>query len=116
MPYVINKRCTGKDTACVEACPFDCIYPKKSASSTRPLFFIDAEQCTDCGACALVCPESAITPSAEFGRYADAVARSNRTRRKTHISVVPAEELPAEMTACQIILNEWVETFVASHV
>ena len=116
MPYIIDKRCTGRDTACVEACPFDCIYPKKDASPARQLFFIDTEQCTDCGACASVCPESAIAPAAEFGRYAGAVARSKRTPRETHINVVPAEGLPAEMTACQIILTEWVETFVASHV
>jgi ferredoxin len=116
MPYTINRDCTGKDTACVEACPFDCIHPKKAAFSARPLFFIDAEQCTDCGACALVCPESAIAPAAEFGRYVDISAPKKRTRRETHVSVVPTEEIPDEMTAYQIIFNEWVETFVASHV
>lgn len=115
MPYTIDTRCTGKDTACVEACPFDCIYPRIEASSPGPLFFVDAEQCTDCGACAVVCPESAIAPAAEFGRYVNPAARSKRARRETHVSVVPAEA-QAEMTTSEIILDEWVATFVASHV
>ena len=30
MPYVIAEPCIGvKDTACVDACPVDCIHPKK---------------------------------------------------------------------------------------
>jgi NAD-dependent dihydropyrimidine dehydrogenase PreA subunit len=40
MTYVIAEPCIGtKDTACVDACPVDCI---------------------DCGACVPVCPVSAI--------------------------------------------------------
>ena len=74
------------------------------------------DHCTDCGACALVCPESAIAPAAEFGRYVDASAPKKRIRRETHVGVVPTKELPDETPAYQIILNEWVDTFVASHV
>ena len=61
--------CIGtKDTACVDACPVDCIHPKKDTQyeDGRPGFdvvdqlFIDPVECIDCGACVPVCPVSAI--------------------------------------------------------
>lgn len=69
MTYVIAEPCIGvKDTACVDACPVDCIYPKKNATydDGRPGFddvqqlYIDPIECIDCGACVPVCPVSAI--------------------------------------------------------
>ena len=66
MPYVIAEPCIGvKDTACVDACPVDCIHPRKNeapfdGSSQR---FIDPVECIDCGACVPVCPVSAIFAS-----------------------------------------------------
>ena len=79
MSYVISTTCTGEDNACVEACPYGCIHPtgKNSAADageialeTQAPYCIDPEQCTHCGACALVCPQSAIAPAAAFGYYA----------------------------------------------
>src|SRR4029077_3767885 len=57
-----------KDTACVDACPVDCIHPKKGTTydDGRPSFdevsqlYIDPIECIDCGACVPVCPVSAI--------------------------------------------------------
>jgi NAD-dependent dihydropyrimidine dehydrogenase PreA subunit len=69
MTYVIAEPCIGvKDTACVDACPVDCIHPKKNTSydDGRPSFdevsqlYIDPIECIDCGACVPVCPVSAI--------------------------------------------------------
>jgi NAD-dependent dihydropyrimidine dehydrogenase PreA subunit len=69
MTYVIAEPCIGvKDTACVDACPVDCIHPKKSTTydDGRPSFdevsqlYIDPIECIDCGACVPVCPVSAI--------------------------------------------------------
>src|SRR6478735_12032544 len=69
MAYVIAKPCIGvKDTACVDACPVDCIHPKKGTTydDGRPSFdevsqlYIDPIECIDCGACVPVCPVSAI--------------------------------------------------------
>jgi NAD-dependent dihydropyrimidine dehydrogenase PreA subunit len=57
--YIIAEPCIGtKDTACVDACPVDCIHPKKDAKyeDGRPGFeqvdqlFIDPVECIDCGA------------------------------------------------------------------
>ena len=69
MAYVIAEPCIGtKDTACVDACPVDCIHPKKNTTYNdgRPGFdevsqlYIDPVECIDCGACVPVCPVSAI--------------------------------------------------------
>ena len=69
MAYVIAEPCIGtKDTACVDACPVDCIHPKKNTTydDGRPGFeevpqlYIDPVECIDCGACVPVCPVSAI--------------------------------------------------------
>ena len=63
MAYVIAEPCIGtKDTACVDACPVDCIHPKKDepAYETAEMLYIDPVECIDCGACVPVCPVSAI--------------------------------------------------------
>ena len=52
MAYVIAEPCIGtKDTACVDACPVDCIHPKKdeAAFATAELLYIDPVDCIDCG-------------------------------------------------------------------
>ena len=44
MAYVIAEPCIGtKDTACVDACPVDCIHPKKDeeAFATEEMLYID---------------------------------------------------------------------------
>jgi NAD-dependent dihydropyrimidine dehydrogenase PreA subunit len=64
MAYVIAEPCIGtKDTACVDACPVDCIHPKKDDGGKHGAveqLFIDPVECIDCGACVPVCPVSAI--------------------------------------------------------
>jgi NAD-dependent dihydropyrimidine dehydrogenase PreA subunit len=63
MAYVIAEPCIGtKDTACVDACPVDCIHPKKDEDgyADSDQLFIDPVECIDCGACVPVCPVSAI--------------------------------------------------------
>jgi NAD-dependent dihydropyrimidine dehydrogenase PreA subunit len=63
MAYVIAEPCIGvKDTACVDACPVDCMHPKKdeSAFADSEMLYIDPVECIDCGACVPVCPVSAI--------------------------------------------------------
>jgi len=63
MAYVIAEPCIGtKDTACVDACPVDCIHPKKDEPShaTEAMLYIDPVECIDCGSCGPVSPVSAI--------------------------------------------------------
>ena len=63
MIYVIAEPCIGvKDTACVDACPVDCIGPKKDSAGfgEAPQLYIDPVECIGCGACVPVCPVSAI--------------------------------------------------------
>jgi len=63
MAYVIAEPCIGtKDAACVDACPVDCIHPRKEEDgfATSQQLFIDADTCIDCGCCVPACPVSAI--------------------------------------------------------
>ncbi len=63
MAYVIAEPCIGtKDAACVDACPVDCIHPKKDEAKHGEveMLYIDPVECIDCGACVPVCPVSAI--------------------------------------------------------
>jgi NAD-dependent dihydropyrimidine dehydrogenase PreA subunit len=63
MAYVIAEPCIGtKDSACVDACPVDCIHPKKDEAEfgNATQLYIDPQECIDCGACVPVCPVSAI--------------------------------------------------------
>jgi len=57
--YVIVEPCIGvKDASCVDVCPVDCIH----ATDDDSMFFIDPEECIDCGACEPECPVEAIFP------------------------------------------------------
>ena len=53
MTYVVCEPCIGtKDTACVDACPVDCIHPTKDEAEFEEaeLLYIDPGECIDCGA------------------------------------------------------------------
>jgi len=63
MAYVIAEPCIGvKDTACVDACPVDCIHPKKDEAeyATSEMLYVNPTECIDCGACVPACPVEAI--------------------------------------------------------
>ena len=65
MTYIIGSPCIGtKDTACVDACPVDCIHPKKDEDGFEEteMLYIHPEECIDCGACEPACPVTAIWP------------------------------------------------------
>ncbi len=82
MAYVIAEPCINtKDTACVDACPVDCIHPKKDSDKfgTEEMLYIDPVECIDCGACVPVCPVSAIFA---LGRPAGAVEGIHRAQRQ----------------------------------
>ncbi len=66
MAYVITDPCT-KDAFCVDACPVDCIHPKKEeeAYEAAQKLFVDPVECIDCGACVPVCPITAVYPLEE---------------------------------------------------
>ena len=57
MAYVIGKECIdAQDQSCVDVCPVDCIYEGERKN------YINPNECIDCGACELACPEVAIFP------------------------------------------------------
>ena len=61
MAYVITDACI-KDALCVDACPTDCIHPKKDEPDfeTATQLFVDPAGCIDCGACVGVCTSDSI--------------------------------------------------------
>src|SRR5260370_7430415 len=60
--YVITQPCIGvKDASCVEVCPVDCIHTDDASE----MYFIDPDECIDCGACVDPCPVDAIFPEDE---------------------------------------------------
>jgi NAD-dependent dihydropyrimidine dehydrogenase PreA subunit len=61
MAYVITNTCT-KDALCVEACPVDCIHPRKDEPGFDHVsqLYIHPDECIDCGACVPVCPTNSI--------------------------------------------------------
>jgi len=54
MTYVIAEPCVGvKDGSCADVCPVDCIHTAAEAD----LYFIDPDECIDCGVSFAVSPE-----------------------------------------------------------
>jgi ferredoxin len=74
MTYVITQKCIGTcDSACVDVCPVGCIVGPVAIDELRATppgerglrfpglqLFIDADECTCCGACLPECPADAI--------------------------------------------------------
>lgn len=55
MAYIIAEPCIGvKDASCVAVCPVDCIYEGED------MYYINPDECIDCGACEPECPVEAI--------------------------------------------------------
>lgn len=89
MTFVICEPCIGtKDTACVEACPVDCIHPRKDEEKfeSEEQLYIDPEECIDCGACVPECPVEAIFPEDEvpevWSRYTDINSKWYENRKE----------------------------------
>ena len=60
MPYVITEPCICvKDKSCVADSPVDCIYEGEDQ------FYINPDECIDCGLCEPECPVNAIYPDTE---------------------------------------------------
>jgi ferredoxin len=88
MAYVIAEPCVNtKDTACVDACPVDCIHPRKDEPDFehQEMLYIEPDECIDCGACVPVCPVSAIFVlddlPADWAEFFD--------DRRQHIQIAP---------------------------
>ncbi len=53
--YVITEPCIGaKDGSCTRVCPVECISPGDDQ------YYINPDECVECGACVPVCPVNAV--------------------------------------------------------
>ena len=58
MAYVIAEPCIdNNDQSCVTVCPVDCI---SAVPGVDRKFYIDPDNCIDCGSCEQACPNGAI--------------------------------------------------------
>ena len=74
MAYVITQPCIGtKDASCVEVCPVDCIHSTDDADQ----YYINPDECIDCGVCAEVCPVEAIFPEEDLPAEFKAATKLN---------------------------------------
>lgn len=72
MPHIIVEPCIGtKDQACVDVCPVECIY------ETDDQFYIQPEECIDCGACVPACPVEAIFPEEDVPEQWESFIKKN---------------------------------------
>jgi ferredoxin len=78
MAYIITDTCT-KDALCVDACPVDCIHPKKDEPNFEELsqLYVNPVDCIDCGACVPVCPTNSIFPIDDLPADLSAFAEKN---------------------------------------
>jgi NAD-dependent dihydropyrimidine dehydrogenase PreA subunit len=67
MAFVITDTCL-KDELCVDACPVDCIHPKKDEAGfdEAKQLYVNPADCIDCGACVPPCPSDSIRPLDEL--------------------------------------------------
>lgn len=99
MAYVITEACTGKHTACIDACPVECIYTRTNGA--KPKRYVNAEECINCGACALACPEENVFSVQGYARLApptwhpsaERVASANLTRFMVEAKSVSGRQL-----------------------
>ena len=74
MPYVIAEPCIGTKTGdCVVTCPVNCIYESSDQ------YYINPDECIDCGACQPACPVQAIFPDTEVPSEWTSYIAKNRT-------------------------------------
>ncbi|WP_270166902.1 4Fe-4S dicluster domain-containing protein [Paenibacillus sp. SYP-B4298] len=75
MSWVITSACEGERLAkCTVACPEDAIQTAPGAKQ----FYINPQQCTDCGLCDLTCPVAAIFPESAVPKQWKASIEENR--------------------------------------
>ena len=103
MTYIITEPCVGVcDTACVDVCPVDCIYPaegfeldddgKKKMMDAKEQLYIHPEECIDCGACEPECPVEAIFPEDEVPEKWQSWIQKNADKAKVLPLIIERKE------------------------
>jgi NAD-dependent dihydropyrimidine dehydrogenase PreA subunit len=115
MPFRITPQCSGKETICEDVCAYNGVKTSKVADEQgRRHFQIDPELCTDCGACALACPESAIVfvqYTRHQMRYEAPASRAVPVVSGGAVSAAQLQAAQIEMPEGFLILNGKVESW-----
>jgi ferredoxin len=78
-PFIIAEPCIGtKDASCVEVCLVDCIYEASDQ------YYINPDECIDCGACEPECPVQAIFVDTDVPSEWTSYINKNRTLSEEH--------------------------------
>lgn len=93
MAYIITEPCIGlKDASCVAVCPVDCII----AEDDDEQYYINPDECIDCGACVPECPVNAIYAEDEVPEEFKAFTAKNydyfRMERDEFLAQYPPRE------------------------
>lgn len=93
MTYIITEPCVGlKDASCVAVCPVDCII----AEDDDEQYYINPDECIDCGACVPECPVNAIYAEDEVPEEFKAFTEKNydyfRMERDEFLAKFPPQE------------------------
>ena len=82
MAYIIAEPCIGtKDASCVAVCPVDCIYEGEDQ------YYINPDECIDCGACEPECPVEAIFAEDAVPEQWQSFTEKNRNNTKERIQL-----------------------------
>lgn len=102
MAYAITQSCCT-DTACVSACPVNCIHPApgEPGFGSTDILHVDPGACIDCGACADACPVDAVLPVDQLSGPQAVYAERNRQyfEREPAPSSAPAPRFPRSLPA-----------------
>jgi formate hydrogenlyase subunit 6/NADH:ubiquinone oxidoreductase subunit I len=117
MAFKVTSSCSGKDTICEDICPYNCVQTVDAAPDASSKHFqIDPEQCTDCGACALACPESAIVHAEAFAASRPKPNLRMPTVRQVAVEVGDSERafsMKVEVPEGFLVLNGKIESWAS---
>jgi ferredoxin len=97
MTYVITTTCIDvKDGSCVDVCPVDCIY------EGGRMFYIQPDECINCGICETICPVEAIYREDALPAGLHEYLDINKQFFNDHVSALGSPQGAANVAAAEV--------------